>query len=198
MEKLSIKPGARFNFTHVEIAARLKAAGFSNEDIGYAFGLSKSTIQTWIKKYPQFERAINEGKEVAKNHIVAKAFRTAAGYEYEESNEKYDKEGNLKERSVFKKHQPPNPKIIMWLLCNLEPDRWKSEHKILVEQDKQVIVRLDGNVASKQIEALAGKLLDVPKRKVIESETINTDSRTISESHPNDSEGELRVSKEAD
>ena len=169
MEKLSIKPGAKFNFTHIEVAKKLKEAGFSNADIGWAFGLSKSTIQDWIKKYPQFQRAIEDGREAAVGHIVAKAFRTAAGYEYEESNEKYDKNGNLKERSVFKKHQTPNPKIIMWLLCNLDPDNWKSEHKILVEQDKQVTIRLDGNVASKQIEALAGKLLDVPKRKVIES-----------------------------
>lgn len=196
MEKLKVHPGAKFNFTHVEVAARLKAAGFSNEDIGYAFGLSRSTIQQWVKKYPQFERAIKEGKAVAKNHIVAKAFRVASGYEYEESNEKYDKEGKLVSRSVFNKHQPPNPKIIMWLLCNLEPETWKSEHKILVEKENNITVKLDGKIASKQIETLAGKLLEVPPKKVINATVTDTDPRAISESHPKDSERELIVSQE--
>jgi len=184
MEKLSIHKGAKFNFTHIEVAKKLKEAGFSNADIGWAFGLSKSTIQSWIKKYPQFDRAIKDGKEAAIGHIVAKAFRAASGYEYEEVNEKYDKDGNLKSKSVFKKHQASNPKLIMWLLCNLDPDSWKSEHKILVEQDKQITVKLDGKVASKQIEALAGKLLDEPRRKIIENVEVTDNDKIITRGLP--------------
>ena len=167
-KEFTISPNSSFNFRYIEMAAKLKAAGFSNADIAYTFGMNPGTIQTWIKKHPGFARAIKEGKGVAASYVVSKAFKSACGYEYEEENIKYDKDGEVVGRSVFKKHQAPNPKLIMWLLCNLEPDTWKSEHKILVEQDKHITIKLDGNMASKQIERLAGKLLDPPKRKIIE------------------------------
>ncbi len=181
----AIHPQSSFNFKYVEMAARLTAAGFSLKDIGYAFGMSARTISTWSEKHPQFKRALEEGRSVAKSHVVAKALKAACGYEYTETNEKYypsktdtDDDGSpvmiLKDRSVFNKHQAPNPKLIMWLLCNLDPDTWKSEHKILVGKEETIHIKLDGKMASKQIEALAGKLMDSPmakpKKKIIEIE----------------------------
>lgn len=176
----AIHPKSSFNFKYVEMAARLKAAGFSNEDIGYAFGMDRVTIQKWATKHPQFKRALEEGRNVSKSYVVAKALKAACGYDYDESNEKFDKNGNSLGISVFHKHQAPNPKLIMWLLCNLSPEEWKSEHKILVGKEETIHVKLDGKMASKQIEQLAGKLFDEPgktKKKVI---SIDTDTATVS------------------
>lgn len=157
---------ARFKSAYCDIAGRLKAAGFSLEDIGYAFGVSKTLISKWMKIHPSFKEALEDGKEVARSHVVATAFMAACGYDYDESNEKFDSAGELKETSVFHKHQAPNPKLIMWLLCNLSPETWKSEHKILVEKDDTVHVKLDGKMASKQIEELADKLFSDKSKKV--------------------------------
>lgn len=172
-EDYEINPGSKFKKEYVEMAARLKACGFSNEDIAWAFGVSKSAINTWQNKYSQFRKALEGGREVAKGHLVAKAFMAAAGYDYVESNEKYDKDGNLKERSVFHKHQAPNPKLVMWLLCNLAPEEWRSEHKITVERDDTTRVVLDGKIASKQIDALVGKLMKPKTKKVFEVNSGN-------------------------
>lgn len=178
-KKNPIRANSSFSYKYVEIAAKLRAAGFSLEDVGYAFGFKKGTIDSWSRSHPQFKRALEDGKEIAKSHVVAKAFKAACGYEYEDYNEKWEPnkesgELELKQVSKFKKHQPPNPKLIMWLLCNLSPEQWKSEHKILIENEKHITVKLDGKVASKQIAALAGKLLDEPeiKRKKVESVEI--------------------------
>jgi len=167
-EDYNVNPNSKFKKEYVEMAARLKACGFSNEDIAWAFGVSKSAITSWQNKYSQFRKAIEEGRDVAKGHLVAKAFMAACGYDYVESNEKYDAEGNLVGRSVFNKQQPPNPKLVMWLLCNLDPDNWRSEHKITVEHDDTTRVVLDGKIASKQIDALAGKLLKPNTKRIFE------------------------------
>ncbi len=170
VSEFDLPDSTKFDFKFVEMAARLKACGFSHADLAYAMGVADSTIAAWAKKHEQFYRALNEGKDIAKSHLVAKAFKAAGGYEYEEENIKYNAEGQVTGRSIYKKHQTPNPKLIMWLLCNMSPDEWKSEHKILVENNETMHVRLDGKMASKQIEALAGKLLAKPgkaKKKVI-------------------------------
>lgn len=178
-DKITVKdvhPQSSFNYKYIEMAAKLRAAGFTLEDIGYAFGMSKSTITAWAKKHPQFKRALEEGKNIAKSHLVAKALKAACGYEYTEVNEKYDGDGKLMGKSIFKKHQPPNPKLVMWLLCNFSPDEWKSEHKIQIARDETIHVKLDGRMASKQIEALAGRLLDEPtRRKIIEAEVTDSE-----------------------
>jgi len=168
----AVHPQSKFHFDYVEIAAKLRAAGFSLADVGYALGVSRSTIDKWSKKHVQFQRALDEGKDIAKSYIVAKALKAACGYEYEEVCEKYGKDGELSSRIIYKKQEAPNPKLIMWLLCNFDPDVWKSEHKIRIDRDETIHVKLDGKMASKQIEQLAGRLLDdKPKRKIIECET---------------------------
>ena len=180
--EFALNPNSKFDFKYVEMAARLKACGFSHADVGYAFGVSQSTITTWSNKYEQFYKALNDGKSIAISRLVAKAFRAAAGYEYEEENNKYDKKGDLVSRSVFKKQMPANAKLVMWLLCNLSPDDWKSEHKITVAKDETIIVKLDGKIASRQIEALAGKLFNpVVKKKVIIEAGASSNSVETSE-----------------
>ena len=195
-----IQPNSGFNTKYCEIAGRLKASGFSLEDVAYALGMSLSTIRTWQNKHPLFKRAIEDGKEVAKSYVLAQAFKAACGYDYEERNEKYDAAGVLKETSVFKKEMPPNPKLIMWLLCNMDKEHWQSEHKITVESERNINVRLDGKIASAQIEKLAGRLLDEPQRRTIDAVVTNaevTDYNTggILERDSEGDETEHRVSE---
>jgi hypothetical protein len=183
--EFAIKKRPIWKLQYVDIAEKLRAGGFTLDDIAYIFGISTSTLHNWCKVHPEMKEAIFEGKESAKREILAKAFRAACGYEYVESNEKFDSEGKLKERSVFHKHAESNPKLIMWLICNLAPDEWKSEHKILVERDDLVTVKLDGKSSAKQLEQLAGKLFGDGKntRKTIfeSSSSIVDDSRGLPE-----------------
>ena len=179
-QDFQLKPNAGFHTKYIEMAARLKAAGCSIEDIGVIFGFSESTIKAWARSYPAFKKAIDEGRKLAGKYVLAQAFRAACGYDYEEWNEKFDKEGNSLGKSVFHKHAEPNPKLIMWLMCNLSPEEWKSEHKITVQNDQNINVKLDGKIASEQIMRLAGKLVeDQPKRKLIDATVTDGNTGTI-------------------
>ena len=193
-----LQPNAGWNTRYIEMAARLKAAGMSNADIALIFGFSPSTIKDWQKKHPLFKKAIEEGKDVAQKYVLAQAFRAACGYDYEECNEKFDAEGNLKEKSVFHKKAPPNPKLIMWLLCNMDKDNWKSEHKITVQNDKNVTVHLDGKIAGDQIQKLAGRLLDNKPviKHIIDAKVTDTNTGAVSTDDTEGDEAEHSVPSE--
>lgn len=171
----------KFDFKFIEIAARLKMAGLSDENIAFVLGVNKSTVNAWKKDHPQFKQACQEGKKVATSYVIAQALRAACGYDYEDANEKWvphpeKKEANgqplyiLKEKSVFKKHQAPNPQLLMFLLCNLDRNNWSSVHKVQVDENKNVNIRIDGKVVAAQIEDLAGKFIEHKTKKVVSKE----------------------------
>lgn len=177
-----VHPSARFSYDYVEVAARLKAAGFTDADVAYALNRSPSTIGVWKKKYPQFRKAMEEGKSIAVNYLVAQGMRAAAGYDYTESNEKYtiktDEDGVEHTvcvgKSVYNKHQSPDAKLLMFLLSNLSPDKWRISHKIDIREDKRVNIQIDGKIVSEQIDKLAGALNDNIKQ--IEAKVIDIDN----------------------
>ena len=191
VKKWKIQKNALFNFEFVELAARLKAAGFSDTDLAYTFNVNKQTVTSWKERYPQFKLACDEGKDIAVKYLVAKGLRAAVGYDYTDYNEKYttvdvvDEDGKptgetkevLKERSVFKKSMAPNPSLLIFMLANLKPDDWQSVHKIQVDKNENINIQIDGKIVSKQIDELAGRLIGKPENvKEISSKTIERNS----------------------
>jgi hypothetical protein len=181
--KCKVHPLAKFNYDYVNVAARLKAAGFTDADVAYAIGVSKDAVANWKDKYPQFKEACDEGRRIAQSHLVAQAIRAAAGYDYTEENEKLEQQGHNEDgtphyvvtsKSVFTKHQRPDPKLLVFLLSNLDPEQWKAAHKIQIDQNKNVHITIDGKVASDQINKLAGQFIMPAKQieaTVIDEET---------------------------
>lgn len=162
-----------------KIAGRLVAAGFEEKDLGYAFGCSKHTIHTWKRKHPEFKDACSEGKRREKKKLVAQALLSAIGYDYNTCKTKTtkDKDGNVVKSEVtsFDNHQPSNDRLLMFLLCNIDhqlgDNEWASKQKLEIEQ-KNINVTITGEIASEQIQKLAGKLLSESPRKRIESKQL--------------------------
>jgi len=176
-EYSKIHPNSKFNLDYVDIVSKLKSVGLADKDVGYILGVSKLTINRWKKQFPEFKDAWGEGKETAKSCLVARAFQAAAGFDYIEKNVKVKTKVLADgteveypaETSEFHKVQPPNPQLLMFLLCNLDPENWKSKHKLEIEDNKTINIRLDGKIVSEQIERLAGKLANT---KVVESHEV--------------------------
>jgi len=187
--KLKGKP--EFDMTFLEVVTRLAAAGVKESDIGFFMGVQQQDIDRWKKNIPQFAEALKSGKHSAKAYLIAQGLRAAAGYEYTDVNVKMKTKvldsGKVvsypEEVSRFHKHQPPNPQLLMFMLCNLsrqlddDEDKWTSAHKIEVDKNETVTFKITGEVASDQINRLAGQLLKergLPdhQRKVIDCEVI--------------------------
>lgn len=177
-----------FHDEYCEIAARLTACGFTMKDLSYIFGCCVDTIKGWKERYPQFAEAMEDGKRQTKKQLVATGLRLATGYDYCDKNIKktkkktgVDENGNpiYSEtiiESEFHKHQPGNDRMLVFLLCNLDRQlgdtEWQSIRQIEVKKNENIHVQIDGEVASDQIAKLAGKLLNEPPRKQIESREV--------------------------
>lgn len=153
----------KFKPEFAEVAARLVAAGFTEHDLGYTFGVSQKTIQDWKVKYPAFKEACKDGREMVRKRLVAAAIQQAIGYEFHDKNVKTRPNGAV-ESSEFIKHQTGNANLLMWILCNLARQdgdyEWQAAKNTEVAENKTLNVTIDGKVASDQISRLAGKLLE--------------------------------------
>lgn len=180
-----LKTGAEFNFTYIDIATRLAAAGIKEDDIGFILGVKPRVMKSWKNKIPLFHQALKEGRKLAKSYLIAQGLRAAAGYDYIERNVKYHTkiiDGKLVkypgEVSEYHKHQAPNAQLLMFMLSNLSrqldsgEDVWSSAHKVQVDENKNISVTISGDMASQQINKLAGKILEEEQRKQIESRVI--------------------------
>lgn len=152
---------------YADIACRLKAADFTDQDVAYALGVSLSTIASWKYKYESFKRACEDGRREQKKRIVARAMKMALGYRYTEKNVKhsYDKDGNLTrtEESEFHKENTGNERLLVFMLINmdrqLKDNEWQASNKIEVTESKSVSINIDGKSAKEQIKRLSGDLL---------------------------------------
>ena len=170
-----------FDWEYAEIAVRMKAASLPEAFIAWAlFEGDRSTLRMWRKQHPEFKKAMDEAKDVQKAMLLYKGLRAAAGYRYEEENEKWvaagtDEKGEvkykLKEKSVFKKEQHPDAKLIQFFLAAADP-----EFRHLYKRDNigqgSVHIHITGEVVADQINKLAGKYLALPiETKEVKNET---------------------------
>jgi hypothetical protein len=168
-----LKGHPKFDLEFLSIATRAVAAGFTEEDLGYLFGVSKRKIQGW-KKDPLFKQACKDGKRLAKNVLVATGIRVAQGYDYTEENVKIktrvNKETNeveeyVAERSTFHKHQKPDSTMLAFMLCNLsrqlkDEEPFVSQHKVEIDEKRDIHIHASGAKALEHIDSLAGAFKD--------------------------------------
>lgn len=194
-KRSKLKKGAKFDVEFLEIATRLVAAGMKESELAYFLSCTPRQIKGLKRRDPLFKKACNDGKGLALSYLIAQALRTAAGYDYVESNTKIkrklvtrkDDDGVVTEEiieypaeiSEFKKHQPANPQLLMFLVANMsrqlkkdDTENWVSQHKIEIDENKNVLIKISGKIASEQISHLAGAFLD--HSKIIDSKVTDT------------------------
>ena len=192
-KRSKLKKGVKFDTEFLEIATRLVAAGMKESELAYFLGCTPRAIKGLKRRDKMFKQACDNGKDLALSYLLAQGIRAAAGYEYTEKNIKIkrklvtrkDDDGNATEEileypaeeSTFVKHQPVNPNLLMFLVSNMsrqlgkpEAEKWQSVHKVEVDENKNVNIKISGKIATQQIEALAGAFLN---RKVIDAKVTD-------------------------
>ena len=180
---------AEFSPKFLEVATRLVAAGLSQKDLAYILGTTPARIQFWRRHNPLFKKACDNGKQMAKSYMIAQGLRAAAGYDYTEKNYKIKRkvmdDGTVvefaAEESHFHKHQAPNSNLLIFMLCNMsrqlkDDNPWTPQHRIEVDETKNVNIKISGKVASEQIDRLAGAFMPTINAEVIEKKEIEGDT----------------------
>jgi len=170
----------------VKIVEKMVSLGFTSKDIGLVLGVDDRSIRRWKNRFPELREAYEKGKELAKANLVAKMFRGATGYDFEEVEERYkvvekvNSEGKIVRKEipvskvVKRKHQPSNSYLAVFMACNLMPELFKKEAHVNVNK-QEASLSISGELEADQIKRLAGKLLEIAekqKRKEIVSKVV--------------------------
>jgi len=199
-EKFKVKSNAKFNLKYIDEAARMVAAGMDEKDLAFLWGISPLTIPSWKKRYPQFKKACEVGKEVAKQHAIAQLYRAAVGYDYDKTIKVYKADGKtVTSVKVITEHQKGEPLLMQFLLSNLDPENWKQRRKYeITEKRFNFIGGIDGKLDFNKIAQYAGRLLPDNSeggsaKPVISTEVSSSvsEGQRVSQAVPSDVSGEV-------
>lgn len=135
-EKRMKKRGRKTLFREIMIKEGEKLAGLGHtmEEIASFWGVSKRSLERWSKRYPQFCRALKDGRIRADVAVETSLYKRAIGYSFTETyyKETVPTEGPLagqkiryKEREVVKM-MAPDITAAIYFLKNRRPDMWRD------------------------------------------------------------------------
>jgi len=109
-----------------EILLIMTRAGYTNEEIASAFGMTARQLDTLLNKDPLLRRDMDEAKEEPNFKVEQALFKRALGYPIREVVE----EDGRPTKVVMKEIAPDPVSCIFWLK-NRSPKKWRDviEHK---------------------------------------------------------------------
>lgn len=123
---------------HPKLAESLAANGLVNDQIAEKLEIDRATLYRWIDKYPEFCDALKNGKKNIDELVEESLFKSAIGYEVEETEIIARKDGDdtrpirIKKK---KKHIQPNPTAQIFWLKNRKPEEWRDKKDVHITED---------------------------------------------------------------
>lgn len=104
--------------------------GLTDEQIAHNIGINVSTLYQWEQKYSQIVEALKEGKDVSDRRVENALYKSAVGYEYDETTKEPDKDGNLVVTKVIHKIVQPNTTAQIFWLKNRKRTEWRDRQEL--------------------------------------------------------------------
>lgn len=134
--------------THPDWGWALAIQGLTMAEIGAAMGVSRATVNRWMAEYPDFAKAVNEGRDATDAKVERSLFQRAVGYTYKEKKVivVMDKEGNQLPARIetVEKHVPPDTTAQIYWLKNRKRDRWRDRWDVDVNTDTDIVFNIVG------------------------------------------------------
>ena len=123
-----------------EIAKRLAIKGLIDKEIYDVLGITEPAGIEWKKKYPDFDKALKQGKkDYDSEHIESKLKKLANGYKFKSEKIVVVSDGQMLgshvERVPIEERVEPNLGAIKEWLHNRNPNRWKDTQHIELSND---------------------------------------------------------------
>lgn len=145
---------------HPKLAKRLIGLDYTQEQAAQHLCISVETFILWKKKYPEFLKAIEQGKYEPIKKVTGSLFKKANGYDYEEevyeviypedNKGKKGKNGKPMGRKkkpekrlvrTIKKHIPGDVNAQKFILTNKDKKLWQESSKIEIGGQMEYVVK---------------------------------------------------------
>jgi DNA-binding transcriptional ArsR family regulator len=124
----------RYRKKYVPIILEMARKRCTDVEIARAIGVPKSTLSSWLKKYPELYAQLLEAKEAPIREVEGNFYRRANGYTIQVRRIKVDpsdpKHEKIQEITVVDKHFPPSVPAGMFILANKLGGEYKIRQSI--------------------------------------------------------------------
>ena len=122
-----------------DIVKVIAMQGSTDSEIALMMGLDPKIVKAWREMYPDFDKAIEEGRTAADLEVLEALHKKAVGYEYEKTVVLKSKNGDRLEDITFRVE--PETNAIKYWLSNRDPKRWSDRRHMQVtgKQDEPAL-----------------------------------------------------------
>jgi len=131
----------KYSKNFLPLATALGELGLIDSEVALRMGIRESTLNNWKKKYPEFKKALNNGKAIVDREVENELLKATKERVVEDSEliVRTDKNGKpIKGDSKIKKIKKTVfasvPACIFWLK-NRQPDKWRDASHVTVAND---------------------------------------------------------------
>jgi transposase-like protein len=118
---------------HDNLAKWLARDGYNNEQIAARFEINPSTLQRWIKEYPNLKECLRKGKEEVRYEVEDTLIKRAMGYDYSKEEIEVHDDG-FQKKKITSMHVAGDVNAIIFYLRT----QWKEKYgDQLVDLTKQ-------------------------------------------------------------
>lgn len=132
-------PGTAYSPDLCDEARRACMLGATNEELAALLGVSRVTVHNWMEEFPDFRRAIEEGKVAADARVAEKLYQRAIGYQRPATRFFANPDGPPTQVDYTYHHAPDTSAAIFWLRNRRREDwreqvehRHSTSHELLV------------------------------------------------------------------
>lgn len=133
----------KYKDSFVERARNCMKEGYTLQQLAKHLKIEYTTLFHYRRKYPEFDEAIEQGREMADEKIEQAVYNRALGMEITEEEIEMDEEGNVLKRTIKKKMLAPDGATARWWLHNRKPEVWRDKKEIEVTGDLEIKIGFD-------------------------------------------------------
>lgn len=128
-------------------------------DIAEILGVQLQAVKKTLQLIPKLDASLIEGRDEATQAMVAQLYRAAmGGYVTTKIEEKVTAKGG-KTVTITTEEAKPDPSLIKFWLCCVDPERWKSEGDLRKARKRRGSHAASSQVQSDSVARFAEKIL---------------------------------------
>ena len=122
-------PAPNYKPDFCPIAYKFCLLGATNEDLADVFGVSRNTIGNWLARYPEFRKAMQDGRDVADADVAHALLQKAKGFTHKDVKI-LQIEGEARPVE-YNRYFPPDTQAAIFWLRNRRRKQWREliEHE---------------------------------------------------------------------